>query len=169
MTYHAPTFKIVIIFVVFFYYPQTPWKRRRCIATCHPSRRSTSPATTACTVCRPRRLTPRKNRRRPHRRRRMTVAFPRRDSDRPPSRPARWPLRRRPRPQPPPPPPARTTDCGRSRASGRSASRPPARTSTSSAWASSDRPARKCSSNLGRRRSGDLTAPLTNSDRHTPL
>jgi len=134
MTYYAPTVKTALIFVVFFYYPQTPWKRRRCIATYRPSRRSTSPATTACTVCRPRHLTPRKNRRRPHRRRRTTAAFRRSDSDRPPNRPAPWPLRRRPRPQPPPPP-ARTTDSGRCRASGRSAIRPPARTSTSSAWA----------------------------------
>jgi len=168
MTYYVPTLKTVLIFDVFFYYPQTPWKRRRCIATCHPSRRSISPATTACTVCRPRRLTPRKNRRRPHRQRKTTAAFRRSDSDRPPSRPALWPLRRRPRPLPPPPP-ARTTDSGRSRASGRSASPLPARTSTSSAWASSDRPARKCSSNPARRRSGDLTAPPTNSDRHTTL
>lgn len=168
MTYYGPTLKTVLIFVLFFYFPQTPWKRRRCIATCRLSRRSTSPATTACTVCRRPRLTPRKKRRRSHRQRRTTAAFRRSDSDRPPNRPAPWPLRRQPRPRPRPPP-ARTTDCGRNPASGRSASRPRARTSTLSAWASSGRPARKCSSNPARRRSGDLTAPPTNSDRHTPL
>lgn len=164
--YYVPTRKMVLIFFVFFYYPQTPWKLRRCIATCHPSRRSTSPATTAYTVCRPRHLTPKKNPRRPHRLRRMTAAFRRSDSDKPLSRPAWRPLRRRPQPRPPL---ARMTDSGRSRASGRSASPLQVRTSTSSAWASSGLPARMCSSNPARRRSGDLTAPPTNSDRHTPL